>query len=215
MKRCDWVKLSEPVYVAYHDEEWGIPVTDERKLFEMLSLEGAQAGLNWLTILKRREAYNELFANFDIDTVAAFTEKQIEDILLDARIIRNRKKIESVIENAKRVQAIQHEYGSFANYVWSWVNGTQIVNEWKSIENVPATSAISDAFSKDLKKRGFKFVGSTIIYAYMQAIGLVWDHLVDCHCQIQHGIVVIKEQKRLSPDKQAGTETTRGAGAHN
>lgn len=192
MKRCEWVKLNEPVYVEYHDNEWGVPSTDDRYLFEMLCLEGAQAGLNWLTILKRREGYRALFANFDIDVVAAFTEGQIESILLDARIIRNRKKVESVVQNAKCVQAIQKEFGSFANYVWSWVDGVQIVNEWKTAQEVPATSSISDAFSKDLKKRGFKFVGSTTIYAYMQAVGLVWDHVADCHCKIQHDLHVLK-----------------------
>mgnify|MGYP003367491173 CR=1 FL=1 len=192
MKRCEWVKLNEPVYVEYHDNEWGVPVTDDRYLFEMLCLEGAQAGLNWLTILKRREGYRALFANFDIDVVAAFTESQVESILLDARIIRNRKKVESVVQNAKCVQAVQKEFGSFANYVWSWVDGVQIVNEWKTVQEVPATSSISDAFSKDLKKRGFKFVGSTTIYAYMQAVGLVWDHVADCHCKIQHDLHVLK-----------------------
>lgn len=192
MKRCEWVKLNEPVYVEYHDNEWGVPSTDDRYLFEMLCLEGAQAGLNWLTILKRREGYRALFANFDIDVVAAFTESQVESILLDARIIRNRKKVESVVQNAKCVQAVQKEFGSFANYVWSWVDGVQIVNEWKTVQEVPATSSISDAFSKDLKKRGFKFVGSTTIYAYMQAVGLVWDHVADCHCKIQHDLHVLK-----------------------
>lgn len=192
MNRCDWVKLNEPVYVAYHDEEWGIPVTDDRTLFEMLSLEGAQAGLNWLTILKRREGYRTLFANFEVDTVAAYTEAQLEAILLDARIIRNRRKVESIIHNARAVQAIQREFGSFSNYVWSWVDGVQIVNHWQSIQEVPVTTAVSDALSKDLKKRGFKFVGSTTIYAYMQAIGLVWDHIANCHCKIQHDIHVVK-----------------------
>ena len=192
MRRCEWVKLTEPIYVDYHDNEWGVPVTDDRMLFEMLCLEGAQAGLNWLTILKRREGYRELFENFDIEHVADFTNEQLEAILQDARIIRNRLKVESVRQNARCTIEIQKEFGSFAKYVWSWVDGEQIVNEWKSIGDVPVTTAISDAFSRDLKKRGFKFVGSTIVYAYMQAVGLVWDHVAQCECKRLHSMKLIK-----------------------
>lgn len=192
MRRCDWVNLNEPMYVTYHDEEWGIPVTDDQKLFEMLTLEGAQAGLSWLTILKRREGYNAVFANFDINTVAAYGQEQIDNIVLDLRIIRHRGKVESVVHNAKCIQMIQQEFGSYSNYLWSWVDGTQIVHNWRSVDDVPVRSKISDALSKDLKKRGFKFVGSKIIYAYMQAVGLVWDHVIDCHCTIQHDTIVMK-----------------------
>lgn len=195
MKRCDWVNLQEQIYIDYHDQEWGIPKTDDQQLFELLSLECAQAGLNWLTILKRREGYRTLFHQFNIDQVAKMNQNELETILLDQRIIRNRRKIESVVHNAKCVQAIQQEFGTFAKYIWSWVDGKQIVNDWSTIDEVPTTTELSDRLCADLKKRGFKFVGSTIIYAYMQAAGLVWDHFKKCDCKIQHDLHVMDLHK--------------------
>ena len=183
--RCSWCE-SDPLYQHYHDKEWGIPVYDDRKLFEFLTLEGAQAGLSWLTILKKREGYRKVFANFEVEKVARFTDKKLEKLLQDPSIIRNRLKVFSTRSNAKAFIKIQKEFGSFSQYNWMFVNGKPIQNEWEALNQVPATSIESDEFSKDLKKRGFKFVGSTIIYAYMQAIGMVNDHIIDCH---RHGPV--------------------------
>lgn len=183
MKRCDWVKEDEPLYVTYHDIEWGVPVYDDRLLFEILTLEGAQAGLNWLTILKKREGYTELFANFQIDVVATFNEQRMNDIVKDHRIIRHKGKIKSVVNNAKCIQTIQKEFGSFHAYVWSWVEGKQIVNNWSNVNDIPSQTVLSTAFSKDLKKRGFQFVGRTTIYSFMQAVGLINDHISDCFCK--------------------------------
>lgn len=177
--RCPWCG-QDPLYREYHDKEWGVPVYDDQVLFEFLILEGAQAGLSWLTILKRRENYRRLFAQFDVKKVAAFTPKKVEALLLDPGIIRNRLKVESTISNAKAFLKIQKEYGSFQAYQWRFVDGQPRVNAWKSMDRVPATSRESDAFSKDLKERGFRFVGSTIIYAHMQAVGMVNDHIVTC-----------------------------------
>lgn len=179
-KRCAWVKPEDSLMVDYHDREWGVPVHDDAKHFEFLVLEGAQAGLSWSTILKRREGYRAAFAGFDPEKVARFTGERVEKLLLDASIIRNRQKIEATVRNARAFLAIRQEFGSFDDYCWRFVNGRPKVNHWKSTNEVPATSAESDAFSKDLKARGFGFVGSTIIYAHMQAVGMVNDHLVDC-----------------------------------
>lgn len=177
--RCSWC-TDDPTYIKYHDQEWGVPVYNDQKLFEFIILEGAQAGLSWLTILKRREGYQKAFANFDVKKVSRFTDKKIQKLLLDPGIIRNRLKIKSAVSNAKLFIEIQKEFGSFSNYCWQFVHGEPIVNDWKSISDIPATTKESDAFSRDLKKRGFKFVGSTIIYAYMQAVGMVNDHVKDC-----------------------------------
>ena len=178
--RCAWVSGADPLMVDYHDREWGVPVHDDRKHFEFLVLEGAQAGLSWSTILKRREGYRAAFSDFDPEKVARFTDKRVEKLLLDASIIRNRQKIEATIRNARQFLAVREEFGSFDSYCWRFVECRPKVNRWKSTKEVPATSPESDAFSKDLKSRGFGFVGSTIIYAHMQAVGMVNDHLVDC-----------------------------------
>ncbi len=164
----------------YHDQEWGVPTHDDRTHFEFLILEGAQAGLSWATILKKRDGYRKNFAEFDADKVSKFTQKRVEKILLDPGIIRNKLKVSAAVNNAKRFLEVQKEFGSFDAYIWSFVNHSPIVNKWKTLKQVPATTKESDALSKDLIKRGFKFVGSTVIYAHMQACGLVNDHLVDC-----------------------------------
>jgi len=167
-------------YIRYHDAEWGVPVHDDRKQFEFLILEGAQAGLSWSTILNKREGYREAFADFDVERVARFDKRKVEKLIQFPGIVRNRLKIEAAISNAKAVLKLQDELGSLDSYLWSFVGGRPIVNRWKSMKQIPATSLESDALSKDLKKRGFKFVGSTIIYAHMQATGMVNDHIVGC-----------------------------------
>jgi DNA-3-methyladenine glycosylase I len=167
-------------YVAYHDQEWGVPVHDDARLFEFLILEGAQAGLSWSTILRKRPGYREAFAGFDVERVARFDKRKVERLMQFPGIVRNRLKIEAAINNARRFLAVQEECCSFAKYSWGFVDGTPIVNRWRDMKQVPATSKESDAFSKDLQRRGFKFVGSTIIYAHMQATGMVNDHLVTC-----------------------------------
>ena len=177
--RCAWCS-DDPLYVSYHDEEWGVPVHDDRLLFEFLVLEGAQAGLSWLTVLKKRGNYRKAFDNFDIERVAKYGHQEIDRLLLDPGIIRNRLKIESAIKNAQGVLAIQEEYGTFDAYLWGYVNNSPIQNSWASMADLPSKSAESDQISKDLKKRGFNFVGSTICYSLMQAVGMVNDHLVDC-----------------------------------
>jgi DNA-3-methyladenine glycosylase I len=177
--RCGWVG-AKPHFVAYHDREWGVPIHDDRRHFEMLLLEGAQAGLTWETILLRREGYRRAFATFDPKKVARFTAKKKAVLLKNPGIIRNRLKIDSAVTNAQAFLSVQEEFGSFDRYVWRFVGGKPKVNHWTKMAQVPATSALSDALSKDLKKRGFRFVGSTIIYAYMQAAGLVNDHTTDC-----------------------------------
>ncbi|MFM8914488.1 MAG: DNA-3-methyladenine glycosylase I [Flammeovirgaceae bacterium] len=177
--RCPWC-LGFDQYIRYHDEEWGVPVHDDRKHFEFLILEGAQAGLSWATILRKREGYRKAFADFDPSKVAKFTEKRLEKILQDPGIVRNRLKVYAAVNNARQFLKIQKEFGSFDKYVWHFVGGKPIVNKHKTMKDVKATTAESDALSKDLLKRGFKFVGSTVIYAHMQACGLVNDHLVDC-----------------------------------
>ena len=179
-KRCAWVTGADPMMIDYHDREWGVPVRDDRKHFEFLVLEDAQAGLSWSTILKRREGYRRAFEDFDPQKVARFTGKKIEQLIQDPSMIRNRQKIEAPVRNAQHFLDIQAEFGSFDAYAWRFVDGRPLLNRRKTAKDVPATSPQSDAFSKDLKSRGFGFVGSTIIYAHMQAIGMVNDHLVDC-----------------------------------
>ena len=179
--RCPWC-LASTAYIAYHDDEWGRPVHDDRVLFEFLVLEGAQAGLSWSTILAKRENYRRLFAGFDPAKVARFTPARVERLLLDPGIVRNRQKVEGTVKNAKAFLEVQKEFGSFDAYAWTFVGGKPIVNRRQSMKEVPASTPESDAFSKDLRKRGFTFVGSTILYAFMQAVGMVDDHLVDCPC---------------------------------
>jgi DNA-3-methyladenine glycosylase I len=177
MKRCQWVPGADPAYVAYHDEEWGVPSRDDRQLFEMLTLEGAQAGLSWSTILRKRDGYRKAFANFDAGKVARFTQKDVERLLKDPGIVRNRLKVESTVNNAQRVVELDE---GLAEYLWSFVGGEPLVNKWRKLSEIPAETAESKAMSKDLKKRGFRFVGPTVCYAFMQACGLVNDHTVDC-----------------------------------
>ena len=179
--RCPWLDTSKPDYVEYHDKEWGVPIYDDDKIFEYLTLESAQAGLSWYTILKRRDGYRAAFAQFKVNKVAQFTQDDIERLVVDERIIRHRGKIEAAINNAKAFIAIQKEFGSFSVYMWGFVNHKPIVNTLEVLADYPAKSAESDAFSKDLKKRGFKFVGSTICYAHMQACGMVNDHSTNCY----------------------------------
>ena len=177
--RCPWAE-TDPLYLPYHDEEWGVPVHDDRKLFEFLTLESAQAGLSWITVLRKRENYKKAFAGFDPYKVAAFTEKRVERLLQNPGIVRNRLKIAAAIHNAACFIKVQEEFGSFDAYSWRFVDGKPLVNARRSLNELPAVTPESDRFSKDLKKRGFKFVGSTIVYAHMQACGMVNDHLVDC-----------------------------------
>jgi DNA-3-methyladenine glycosylase I len=179
--RCPWLDKTKQDYVGYHDVEWGVPVFDDRTLFEFLVLESAQAGLSWYTILKRREGYRAAFANFDVEKVAAFTEEDELRLKQDAGIIRNKLKISSTISNAQYFVEIQQEFGSFSDYLWSFTNHKVLVSSCQALEDYSATSKVSDALSKDLKKRGFKFVGSTIIYAFLQAAGLINDHSLDCY----------------------------------
>lgn len=179
LKRCPWCG-EDPLYQSYHDKEWGVPVHDDTHLFEFLILEGAQAGLSWITILKRREGYRRAFAGFNPHLVAKFNARKVESLLKDPGIIRNRLKVESAVKNAKAFLKIQKEFGSFDQYQWQFVEGKTIHNRWKSDDRIPPTSPESDAFSKDLKQRGFSFVGSTIMYAHMQAVGMVNDHLQSC-----------------------------------
>ncbi len=183
-KRCAWTRLSNPLYLRYHDEEWGVAVHDDRKLFEMLVLEGAQAGLSWETILNKRENFRKAFDAFDPDRVAGYSEARIRKLLRDAGIIRNELKIRAAVSNARAFLAVRREFGSFDRYVWGFVKGKPIRNHWKSLRQIPARTAESDAMSKDLQRRGFKFVGSTICYAFMQAVGMVNDHTTEC---FRHG----------------------------
>lgn len=178
--RCSWVNLSNPLYVSYHDKEWGKPVHDDRKHFEMLTLEGAQAGLSWETILKKRENYKKAFDNFNPQKVARYTSAKIKSLLENPGIVRNRLKVQSAVTNAKAFLNVKKEFGSFDKYIWAYVDGNPIVNSFKNSKDYPTKTPLSDKISKDLKKRGFRFVGSTIIYAYMQAIGMVNDHALDC-----------------------------------
>jgi DNA-3-methyladenine glycosylase I len=177
--RCEW-STQDPLYIRYHDEEWGVPVHDDRLIFEFLVLEGAQAGLSWLTILKRREGYRAAFDQFDPQQVAQYDQSKIAELLTDTGIIRNRRKIESAVTNARAFLEVQREFGSFDRYIWSFVGGKPVINAWKSLADIPAQTVESVTLSKDLVRRGFKFVGPTICYAHMQATGMVNDHVVDC-----------------------------------
>jgi DNA-3-methyladenine glycosylase I len=179
-KRCSWVGVDDRLMLQYHDREWGVPVHDDRKHFEFLVLEGAQAGLSWTIVLKKREGYRRAFDGFDPEKVARFSARRIEKLALDSGIIRNRMKIEAAVRNARAFLKIQEEFRSFDSYGWRFVDGRPKLNRWKTTRQIPATSPESDAFSKDLKHRGFSFVGSTVVYAHMQAVGMVNDHLVDC-----------------------------------
>lgn len=177
--RCSWPG-DIPIYLDYHDNEWGRPLHDDGKLFELLILEGAQAGLSWITVLKKREAYREAFDGFDPARVALYDEEKVEELMANEGIIRNRRKINAAITNAKLFLDVVEEFGSFDSFIWDYVDGAPIVNHWLTQEDIPATTPLSDRIAKDLKKRGFKFVGSTIVYAYMQSIGMVNDHIADC-----------------------------------
>lgn len=178
-KRCAWCG-GDPLYISYHDEEWGVPVHDDQRLFEMLVLEGAQAGLSWLTILRKRENYRRAFDGFHVERVAAYEERDVGRLLSDAGIVRNRLKIDAAIRNARAVLKIQREYGSFDVFVWRYVDHKPRQNAWKSVSQIPSRTEQSDMMSRDLKKQGFGFVGSTVCYAFMQAVGMVNDHTIDC-----------------------------------
>ena len=180
LQRCPWLDLDKPDYVAYHDREWGVPVHDDRKHFEFLTLESAQAGLSWYTVLRKRANYRQAFAEFDPAKVARFSAVTVEQMLQDPGLIRNRRKISAAVENARHFLTVQDEFGSFSAYIWRFVDGEPIVNEFRTLADLPATSRESDVLSKDLKSRGFKFIGSTVIYAHMQATGMVNDHVLDC-----------------------------------
>ena len=177
--RCPWAGI-EPIYQQYHDKEWGVPSHDDRHLFEMLTLEGAQAGLSWITILKKREGYKKAFDDFDVHKVVKYNSRKVESLMNDSGIVRNRLKITSTVQNAKMFLKVQEEFGSFDKFLWAFVQGKPIINRWKTLKDFPAKTDLSDKLSKELLNRGFKFVGSTICYAYMQAVGLVNDHTVDC-----------------------------------
>ena len=179
-KRCSWVNVDNVLMREYHDREWGVPNHDDHKHFEFLILEAAQAGLSWSIVLNKREGYRRAFSEFDPDKVARYTKAKIDKLVADASIIRNRLKIEAAVKNARAMLAVQEEFGSFDKYCWRFVGGKPLQNRWKSSKQIPAKTAESDAFSRDLKQRGFSFVGSTVIYAHMQALGMVNDHLVDC-----------------------------------
>lgn len=195
MKRCPWAKTD--LYVQYHDTEWGVPVHDDRLLFEFLILEGAQAGLSWETILKKRGNYRAAFDLFDPATVAKYGQKKRKGLLSNSGIVRNRLKIEAAIQNAKMFLAVQDEFGTFDEYIWGFVGHQQKQNAWKSFKDVPANTPESDAMSKDLKRRGFKFVGSTICYAFMQAVGMVNDHLIEC---FRHGEIRKQQTRKIAEE---------------
>ncbi len=181
VNRCEWSRKNE-IYSNYHDQEWGKPLHDDQKLFEFLILEGMQAGLSWLTILNKREAFRAAYKNFDVRQVARFDKQKVEELMTDAGIIRNRMKIEASINNAQRFLEVAEEFGSFDYYIWGFVGHRPIVNHWTKLSEIPARTELSDTISSDLKRRGFKFVGSTIVYSHMQATGMVNDHLVNCFC---------------------------------
>ena len=192
-KRCAWCG-DDPLYIDYHDTEWGVPSRDDAHLFEMLVLEGAQAGLAWITVLRKREGYRELFDGFDPQRIARYTDRKLDKLLLDPRIIRNRLKVYGTRQNARAFLAVQEEVGSFSDYIWGFIEHRATQNSWDNTKALPATTAVSDALSKDLKKRGFTFVGSTIMYAHMQATGMVNDHTTDC---FRH-----RECKQMSVEKR-------------
>lgn len=179
LTRCAWAG-SDPIYHAYHDEEWGVPVYDDKRLFEMLILEGAQAGLNWITILKKRSGYREAFDGFDPEIVANYGEEKVAALLANAGIVRNRLKIGAAIGNARATLAVRQEFGTFSDYLWGFVDGKQLQNAWRFLSEIPAETDVSKKMSKDLKQRGFRFVGATICYAFMQAVGMVNDHTIEC-----------------------------------
>jgi len=185
-QRCPWPG-NDPLMVAYHDEEWGVPLYDDRRIFEFLILEGMQAGLSWQTVLRKRENFRRAFSDFDPVRIAHYNRRSVERLLKDAGIIRNRQKIEATIGNARSFMAVQDEFGSFSDYIWRFMNGRPVVNRWKSLSQLPAATPLAQAISKDLKQRGFRFVGPTIVYAHMQATGMVNDHLVSCfrHREVQ------------------------------
>jgi DNA-3-methyladenine glycosylase I len=183
-KRCSWVNANDPLLVEYHDREWGVPIHSDRKHFEVMVLSGAQAGLNWSLVLKKREGYRRAFDSFDPEKIARYSEKQVQKLLADPAIIRNRMKIEASVRNARALLKVQGEFGDFDSYCWRFVNGQPKLNRWKTTRQIPATSPESETFSKDLKRRGFSFVGAAVMYAYMQAAGMVNDHIVDC---FRHG----------------------------
>lgn len=201
IRRCKWAEGNSPGYIEYHDSEWGVPVYDDRVQFEFLTLEGAQAGLSWSTILNKREGYRKAFADFDVQKVARFTRKKIEALLSNPAIVRNRLKVESTVSNAQAFLKVQEEFGAFSDYIWGFVDGKPIQNRLQSDGDVPATSAESDALSKDLKKRGFRFVGSTIIYAHMQATGMVNDHVTSC---FRYKPCAALGKKKVRPGSSAG-----------
>jgi len=178
-ERCGWCG-TDPLYVTYHDVEWGVPVRDDGKVFEFLVLEGAQAGLSWSTILRKREGYRVAFDGFDPVKVASYDEDRISQLLADPGIVRNRQKVRSAVSNARAFLAVQQEFGTFSHYIWSFTGGTPIQNSWRTLDQIPSTSPLAEAISRDLKSRGFRFVGPTIVYAHMQATGMVNDHLVTC-----------------------------------
>jgi len=180
MKRCMWVRTKEPLYVEYHDKEWGVPVYDDRILFEMLCLEGAQAGLSWWTVLQKRENYRNAFDQFEAEKIVQYTDEKLQSLIENPGIIRNKMKIHSVVTNAKAFLKIQQEHGSFSSYIWSFVDNNPIINNWETAKDIPTSNEISDKMSKQLKRDGFKFVGSTICYSYMQAVGMVNDHTLEC-----------------------------------
>ncbi|MCL4320117.1 MAG: DNA-3-methyladenine glycosylase I [Candidatus Thermoplasmatota archaeon] len=180
LKRCHWKGIEDPVYQQYHDKEWGVPVHDDRTLFEALTLDGFQAGLSWITVLKKRENYRKAFDNFSAKKIATYDQEKIDELMNNSGIIRNRLKINSAITNASSFLKVVEEYGSFDHYIWSFVDGKTIKNRWQKDKEIPATSTESDSMSRDLRKRGFRFVGSTICYAFMQATGMINDHLIDC-----------------------------------
>jgi DNA-3-methyladenine glycosylase I len=179
-RRCEWAVEGDDLYVSYHDEEWGVPSHDDRHLFELLTLEGAQAGLSWATILRKRKGYQAAFEQFEADRVARFDRRKRERLLKDTRIVRNRPKVESTVNNAQCVIEVREEFGSFATYIWQFVDGTPIVGRWRRLSDLPAETTESKAMSRDLKRRGFRFVGPTVCYAFMQAAGLVNDHVTTC-----------------------------------
>lgn len=194
-KRCGWCG-DNPLYVAYHDVEWGVPQHDDRRLFEFLILEGAQAGLSWLTILRKRENFRRAFDHFDADRIARYGRKDVNRLLHDPGIVRNRLKIEAAIRNAAGVLAIREEYGSLDAFLWRYVAGTPVQNSWKTMAEIPAQTKESDQMSRDLKQRGFNFVGSTICYAFMQAVGMVNDHITDCFRHAETGLLVRRRSNR-------------------
>lgn len=215
-RRCGWVDLSKPDYVAYHDTEWGVPQFDDRVLFEFMLLESAQAGLSWYTILQKRQGYRQAFAGFDVQQVAAFDEQRVAALLHDAVIVRNQAKIRAAIHNAQCFLRVQAEYGSFSHYLWGFVGHRPKINHWPTLAACPTQSAESEALSKDLKRRGFKFMGSTVCYAYMQAVGLVNDHVIDCfrHAEVSRQSVgcALSWAKKSSARTRLAARSTTGRG---